>query len=34
MGIIIKRKFLEEKMEKYFFGSRSKRPDEFVAPEE
>jgi len=27
------RKFLEEEMEKYFFGSGSKRPDEFVEPE-
>jgi Fe-S cluster biosynthesis and repair protein YggX len=28
------RKFLEEEMEKFFFGSGSKLPDEFVAPEE
>ena len=28
------RKFLEEEMEKFFFGSGSKPPDEFVAPEE
>jgi Fe-S cluster biosynthesis and repair protein YggX len=27
------RKFLEEEMEKFFFGSGSKLPDEFVAPE-
>jgi len=28
------RKFLEEEMEKFFFGGGSKRPDEFVPPEE
>ncbi len=28
------RKFLEEEMEKFFFGSGSKLPDEFVAPED
>lgn len=28
------RKFLEEEMEKYFFGDGSKLPDEFVAPSE
>jgi Fe-S cluster biosynthesis and repair protein YggX len=28
------RKFLEEEMEKYFFGDGSKLPDEFVAPGE
>ena len=28
------RKFLEEEMEKYFFGEGSKPPDEFVAPSE
>jgi Fe-S cluster biosynthesis and repair protein YggX len=28
------RKFLEEEMEKFFFGTGSKLPDEFVAPEE
>ncbi|MBN1378805.1 MAG: oxidative damage protection protein [Gammaproteobacteria bacterium] len=28
------RKFLEEEMEKYFFGEGSKLPDEFVAPSE
>jgi Fe-S cluster biosynthesis and repair protein YggX len=28
------RKFLEEEMEKYFFGEGSKLPDEFVAPGE
>ena len=28
------RKFLEEEMEKFFFGSGSKRPDEFVTPEQ
>jgi Fe-S cluster biosynthesis and repair protein YggX len=27
------RKFLEEEMEKFFFGEGSKAPDEFVAPE-
>ncbi len=27
------RKFLEEEMEKYFFGEGSKLPDEFVDPE-
>ncbi|MGI9302423.1 MAG: oxidative damage protection protein [Gammaproteobacteria bacterium] len=27
------RKFLEEEMEKYFFGEGSKVPDEFVTPE-
>lgn len=26
------RKFLEEEMEKFFFGEGSKAPDEFVAP--
>ena len=28
------RKFLEEEMEKYFFGEGSSVPDEFVAPSE
>jgi len=28
------RQFLEEEMEKFLFGSGSKRPDEFVPPEE
>ena len=28
------RKFLEEEMEKYFFGDGSEKPKEFVAPEE
>jgi Fe-S cluster biosynthesis and repair protein YggX len=28
------RKFLEEEMDKYFFGEGSKPPDEFVAPSE
>lgn len=27
------RKFLEEEMEKFFFGEGSERPKEFVAPE-
>ncbi len=27
------RKFLEEEMEKFFFGEGSARPDEYVAPE-
>ncbi len=27
------RKFLEEEMEKFFFGEGSARPDEFVPPE-
>ena len=28
------RKFLEEEMQKYFFGEGSEKPKEFVAPEE
>lgn len=28
------RKFLEEEMEKYFFGDGSKLPDEYVVPEQ
>ena len=28
------RKFLEEEMEKFFFGEGSEKPKEFVAPEE
>ncbi len=28
------RKFLEEEMEKFFFGTGSKLPDEFVDPDE